>query len=84
MEVRVCPEGSNLVRVRPRGPKPGAAMPQFTWDQLQAQLTTLRPERSALAAQLVAVLRARSVQRPPEELLRELLCTVWTVLETEA
>ena len=83
MEVRSCPEGSNLVRLRPRGPEPGAAMPQFTWDQLQAQLTTLRPERSALAAQLVAVLRARSVQHPPEELLRELLCTVWTVLETE-
>jgi hypothetical protein len=84
MEVRRCPEGSNLIHVQPWGLEPSAAMPQFTWDQLQEQLTRLRPERGALAAQLVATLRRRSALRPPEELLREMLCTVWTVLETES
>ncbi len=83
MEVRRCPEGSNLIHVQPSGMEPSAAVPQFTWDQLEEQLTRLRPERGALAAQLVTVLRRRSAQRPPEELLREMLCTVWTVLEGE-
>lgn len=58
-------------------------MPQFTWDQLEEQLTRLRPGRGALAAQLVTMLRRRSAQRAPEDLLREVLCTVWTVLEAE-
>lgn len=75
---------TNLIRLPPRRRDPGEAIPQFTWAQLEAQLTALRPDRARLAAQLVTVLRARSVHRTPEDLLREMLCTVWTVLETEA
>lgn len=84
MEVRRCPEDSNLVHLHPRAQEPSAAMPQFTWEQLEEQLTRLRPDRGALAAQLVTILRRRSSQRPSDDLLREMLCTVWTVLEGES
>ncbi|MDD3836996.1 MAG: hypothetical protein WCY15_03880 [Phenylobacterium sp.] len=74
-------EGSNLIPLPPMGAAPSPAMPQFTWDQLETELAALRPERAMLARRLVAVLRSRSAQRPSDELLREVLCTVWTVLE---
>jgi hypothetical protein len=74
------PEG-NLIEFRPRGGASNRVLPQFTWDQLEAQLSALRPDRAALARRLVAVLRSRSDQRSSDDLLREMLCTIWTVLE---
>ena len=78
------PEGTNLIRLPLRAPPPETAMPPFTWEQLEAQLAELRPERAGLANRLVGLLRRRASRHEPEQLLREMLCTAWTLLEEPA
>ncbi len=58
-------------------------MPEFTWEQLERQLVDLAgtPDRSDLAAPLISALRKQAPWKPPEMLLREILCLAWTLMD---
>ena len=58
-------------------------MPPFTWEQLERQLESLAgtPDRAALAAPLASALRKQAPCKPPEMILREVLCLAWTLMD---
>lgn len=67
---------------RPPGEK---AMPAFTWQQLERQLTDLAatPQSARLVSPLVSGIRKQARFKPPEMTLREILCLAWTLLDEE-
>ncbi len=67
----------------PQEPTAAHPMPDFTWEQLERQLIDLAgtPDRADLAAPLVSALRKQAPWKPPEMLLREVLCLAWTLMD---
>ena len=66
------------------GPRsPERPTPRFTWEQLERQLADLSgaPSRAAITPALVSALRKQSRWKPPELVLREILCLAWTLMD---
>jgi hypothetical protein len=64
-------------------PANGPMAPAFTWDQLERQLADLAdtPMKSAMARDLVSATRKTAAFKPPEMVLREILCLTWALLD---
>lgn len=62
---------------------PETPTPMFTWEQLERQLADLSgaPTRAAITPALVSGLRKQSRWKPPEMVLREILCLAWTLMD---
>lgn len=60
-------------------------MPVLAWEQLERQLVDLAatPQTAAIVASLVSGIRKQASFKPPEMILREILCLAWTVLDEE-
>ena len=65
----------------PTGEAPLA--PSFTWDQLERQLADLAgdPVKALMARDLVSATRKMAAFKPPEMVLREILCLSWALLD---
>jgi hypothetical protein len=61
----------------------GALVPGFTWSQLERQLVDLSdtPVKAAMALDLVTATRKMARFKPPEMVLREILCLTWALLD---
>ncbi len=72
-----------FLRDWPRSSTPERPMPTFTWEQLERQLIDLAdtPAKQALAPPLVSAMRKHSRWKPPEMVLREILCLAWTLMD---
>lgn len=57
--------------------------PTFSWLQLERQLVDLAasPEQANLARHLVSATRKLAHFKPPEMVLREILCLTWVLLD---
>jgi hypothetical protein len=57
--------------------------PVFTWNQLERQLSDLAgdPVKALMARDLVSATRKMSKFKPPEMVLREILCLSWALLD---
>lgn len=62
---------------------PGASIPAFSWSQLERQLIDLAasPAQADMARHLVSATRKLSAYKPPEMVLREILCLAWVLLD---
>lgn len=69
----------------PQPPPRDALAPQFTWSQLERQLSDLAdtPVKAAMAKDLVSATRKLSRFKPPEMVLREILCMTWVLLDED-
>ena len=67
----------------PDPPTAETPLPAFTWEQLERQLSDLSgaPSRAAITPSLVSALRKQAGWTPPEEVLREILCLAWTLMD---
>ena len=76
-------EADAFGQIWPGPPSPETATPLFTWEQLERQLADLSgsPSRAAITAPLVSALRKQSKWKPPEMVLREILCLAWTLMD---
>ncbi|HEY5410806.1 MAG TPA: hypothetical protein VIJ94_08765 [Caulobacteraceae bacterium] len=70
-------------RTWPGPPTPERPTPHFTWEQLERQLADLSgaPSRAAITPALVSALRKQALWKPPELVLREILCLAWTLMD---
>jgi hypothetical protein len=70
-------------RTWPIRPAPETPTPHFTWEQLERQLADLSgaPARAAITPALVSALRKQARWKPPELVLREILCLAWTLMD---
>lgn len=59
------------------------SMPAFSWDQLERQLVDLAVTKTQadMARQLVSASRKLAPFKPPEMVLREILCFTWVLLD---
>lgn len=78
--------GGDVTRFQKRWPEPASAeapIQGITWEQLERQLSDLAGSkaRSEAAGPLVSALRKQSWCKPPEMVLREILCVAWTLLD---
>lgn len=63
---------------------PQESFPGFTWKQLERQLSNLAPpSRAPIAAGLVQSVRAGARYKPPEMVLREILCLASALMDEE-
>lgn len=60
-----------------------AMLPAVSWAQLERQLADLTdtPAKAAMARDLVSATRKMAEFKPPEMVLREILCLAWTLLD---
>lgn len=60
-----------------------AMLPPVSWAQLERQLADLTdtPIKAAMARDLVSATRKMAEFKPPEMVLREILCLAWTLLD---
>lgn len=60
-------------------------MPAFTWAQLEHQLLDLatKDNTETLVRQLVWDMRRQAHAKPPELVLREMLCLAWIALDED-
>lgn len=67
----------------PAAAKDELAVPTFTWAQLERQLADLAvdPVKGRMARDLVSATRKMSSYKPPEMVLREILCLTWALLD---
>ena len=81
--IRVREDVAAFERRWPNPPKPDAQVPAFTWSQLERQLADLAdtPTKAIMAKDLISALRKMSQFKPPEMVLREILCTSWALLD---
>ncbi len=81
--IRVRDEVAAFESRWPAPPQPDAMLPGFTWSQLERQLADLadNPVKANMATELVSALRKMSRFKPPEMVLREILCTSWALLD---
>ncbi len=81
MALRREPEGPD--RTWPGPPVAETPTPAFTWEQLERQLADLSgaPRRAAITPSLVSALRKQARWQTPEEVLREILCLAWTLMD---
>lgn len=58
-------------------------IPAITWGQLERQLADLAdtPVKAAMARDLVSATRKMARFKPPEMVLREILCLTWALLD---
>ena len=58
-------------------------LPAFTWAQLERQLMDLAatPAQAKMATHLVSGARKLAAFKPPEMVLREILCMTWVLLD---
>lgn len=58
-------------------------IPAFSWTQLERQLVDLAatPTQAAMARHLVSATRKLAPFKPPEMVLREILCMTWVLLD---
>lgn len=61
----------------------GETTPTFTWEQLERQLVDLAPTetQAEMARHLVSATRKLAPFKPPEMVLREILCLTWVLLD---
>lgn len=60
------------------------SFPGFTWKQLERQLSSLAPPtRAPIAAGLVRSVRAGARHKPPEMVLREILCLASALMDED-
>lgn len=59
------------------------AMPSFTWTELERQLVDLAATttQAEMARHLVSATRKLAPFKPPEMVLREILCLTWVLLD---
>ena len=58
--------------------------PGFTWTQLERQLSSLTPSvRAPIAAGLIQSVRGGAGHKPPEMVLREILCLASALMDEE-
>lgn len=63
---------------------PQDSFPHFSWTQLERQLSSLAPpSRAPVAAGLVQSVRASAGHKPPEMVLREILCLASALMDEE-
>ena len=76
-------EADAFHQIWPGPPTPETATPVFTWEQLERQLASLSgsPNRAAITPALVSGLRKQARFKPPEMVLREILCLTWTLMD---
>lgn len=69
----------------PTPSSPAALAPSFTWEQLERQLTDLAasPAQADMARHLVSATRKLAAFKPPEMVLREILCMTWVLLDED-
>ncbi|MGR4864582.1 hypothetical protein [Caulobacter sp. LARHSG274] len=62
---------------------PGELAPPFTWAQLERQLSSLaaNPRAALMAPDLVGATRKQAAFKPPEMVLREILCVAGTLMD---
>ena len=67
----------------PAAPADELPTPGFTWGQLERQLADLAPDpiKAGMARDLVSATRKLSRFKPPEMVLREILCLTWALLD---
>jgi hypothetical protein len=67
----------------PEGTAESPSAPGFTWEQLERQLSDLAgdPVKAVMARDLVSATRKTSRFKPPEMVLREILCMSWALLD---
>lgn len=67
----------------PMPPAEDAPMPTMSWGQLERQLADLAdtPLKAAMARDLVSATRKMARFKPPEMVLREILCLSWALLD---
>ncbi len=58
-------------------------VPGFSWSQLERQLSDLvdTPAKQAMARELISATRKMARFKPPEMVLREILCLSWALLD---
>lgn len=63
--------------------QPAESTPAFSWSQLERQLTDLAasPTQAEMARHLVSATRKLAAFKPPEMVLREILCLTWVLLD---
>ena len=83
--MRVRNEVAAFERRWPAPPSHEDSVPSFTWSQLERQLADLAdsPMKAAMARDLISGLRKMSQFKPPEMVLREILCTSWALLDED-
>lgn len=61
----------------------GTLIQGFTWEALERQLTDLAPDaaKAAMAGPLVSATRKQARFKPPELVLREILCLASTLMD---
>lgn len=59
------------------------SLPAFSWTQLERQLVDLSatPAQADMARHLVSATRKLAPFKPPEMVLREILCLTWVLLD---
>ena len=67
----------------PSASRPSEPMPTFSWPQLERQLADLAasPAQAGMVRHLVSATRKLSQFKPPEMVLREILCLTWVLLD---
>lgn len=62
---------------------PAESTPVFSWSQLERQLTDLAasPTQAEMARHLISATRKLAAFKPPEMVLREILCITWVLLD---
>ena len=69
----------------PAPQSPQRPMPEFTWEQLERQLAdlSLSPIKANMARDLVSATRKQASFKPPEMVLREILCLAWALVDED-
>ena len=67
----------------PKRSERGETMPPFSWEQLERQLVDLAATdtQAEMARHLVSATRKMAAFKPPEMVLREILCMTWVLLD---
>lgn len=81
--IRIREDVAAFERRWPNPPAQDSQVPAFTWSQLERQLADLAdtPTKAIMAKELISALRKMSQFKPPEMVLREILCTSWALLD---
>jgi hypothetical protein len=67
----------------PTTPSDQSALPAFTWVQLERQLVDLAATQAQaeMTRHLISATRKLAAFKPPEMVLREILCITWVLLD---
>jgi hypothetical protein len=81
--LRVRREAEAFERRWPASSGQAPMVPAISWDQLERQLADLTgdPLKAAMARDLVSATRKTARFKPPEMVLREILCLAWALLD---